>query len=82
MNRNKPNRTTAIRTKDEVFPVDRESRICFAIAWFASEADAAKWAKDHPGTYNGGWYHGRPTGRDHNFDRTLADGTKLYAVTY
>lgn len=66
-------------------PVKVDSRICFAIAYYASEAEAME--ADRLGriaghTYNGGWFHGMPCGRDKGWDYTdETTGKKLYAVT-
>jgi hypothetical protein len=63
--------------------VAMESRICFGIKWFASEEDAHvydQYVRKMGWTYNGGFYHGCPLGRDPRFDRTV-DGVKRYAVT-
>jgi hypothetical protein len=61
-----------------------DSRICFGIAWFKDEAEAKKYSEyvsSHGHTYNGGWYHGMPCGRDYGFD-FVKDGVKYYAVTH
>jgi hypothetical protein len=62
-----------------------DSRICFGISYFKSEKDADKYAahvKKLGLTYNGGWFHGMPCGRDKNFDHVDRDtGVQLYAVT-
>ena len=63
-------------------PVERDIRICFAIAWFRTEAEAEAYAAANRSTYNGGWYHGVATGRDPSWDKTDADGNRLYASTY
>ena len=64
-------------------PVKTDSRICFAIAFFETEADAEEYAKHVKGEYNGGFYHGRPTGRDSSWDHIDRDtGKQLYASTY
>lgn len=60
-------------------PVKTESRICFGISWFATEEEADRYAayvREQGITYNGGFFHGRPCGRDRDWDR---DG--LFAVT-
>ena len=65
-------------------PVHSSSRICFSIYYFAAEADAdyyGHYIKACGYTYNGGYYHGRPCGRDPGHDYTK-DGVKLYAVTH
>lgn len=58
-------------------------RICFAIKWFATEEDALTYdehVRKQGITYNGGFYHGRPCGRDKSWD-TEENGKALYAVT-
>lgn len=65
-------------------PVKRDSRICFSIAYFASEADAHKYhdeVRRRGITYNGGWFHGMPCGRDKTWDHEDPVLGKLYAVT-
>ena len=65
-------------------PVKREGRVCFGIEYFATEADAdakAAIVVARGDTYNGGWSHGSPCGRNWSFDHTDADGRKLFAVT-
>jgi len=65
-------------------PVKRESRICFGISWFKTEEEADKYAKyvrDRGYTYNGGFFHGMPCGRDKGFDRVDQEHGQLYAVT-
>jgi len=66
-------------------PVKRESRICFGISFFATEADAdaaAAIVRKRGDTYNGGWYDGMPCGRDTAFDHVDRDtGQQVYAVT-
>jgi hypothetical protein len=60
-------------------PVRRQARICFSIDWYATEAEADRAAAivvAEGVTYNGGYFHGKPCGRDKNWDR---DG--LFAVT-
>lgn len=64
-------------------PCATESRICFGISWFDSEEKADRYAahvRANGDTYNGGWLHGTPCGRDASFDRTV-DGVKQFAVT-
>ncbi len=56
-----------------------EGRTCFGISWFDTEEKAdryAAWVVEKGITYNGGFYHGRPCGRDKTGDK---DG--LFAVT-
>jgi hypothetical protein len=65
-------------------PVRIDSRICFGIAYFATEAEADLYAADvvrRGVTYNGGWFDGMACGRDRSWDYTDADGRRLYAVT-
>lgn len=64
-------------------PIKRDSRTCFGILFFATEADADLYAaavKAQGQTYNGGFLHGMACGRDRAFDHTV-DGTTYYAVT-
>lgn len=65
--------------------VDWDVRICFAIRWFDSEeaADAYdKVVKAEGRTYNGGYFHGSPLGRDKSWDRKDDSGkTIAFAVT-
>lgn len=64
-------------------PVETDVRISFSIAWFATEAEADRYGayvRATGATYNGGWYHGRPCGREPSRD-VERDGKKLYAVT-
>lgn len=67
-------------------PVKTDSRICFGIKYFASEAEAsqyAEWVKARQLTYNGGFYHGMPCGRETVWDHIDKEsGQQLYAVTY
>ncbi len=62
----------------------RDIRICFSIAYFTDEKDAEAYAETTKGaTYNGGFYHGQPCGRDKSWDYTdRLDGVKYYATTY
>jgi hypothetical protein len=65
-------------------PVEVDIRICFAIAWYATEAEAMqhdKLAKEAGDTYNGGWFHGMACGRDTTWDREKG-GKKLFAATF
>jgi hypothetical protein len=62
---------------------DRESRICFGIAWFDSEDEAARYhrhVRNQGLAYNGGWFDGMACGRDKSFDKDGPNG-RLYAVT-
>jgi len=61
-----------------------DGRICFGIALFDDESKADAYdtkvrAKDT--RYNGGWFHGRPCGRDKSWDTDHESGIKLFAVT-
>ena len=61
-----------------------ESRACFAIEWYDSEAEAnerAAQVREYGHTYNGGWSDGEPCGREAHRDYTDAEGRKWYAVT-
>lgn len=65
-------------------PVEVDSRICFSIAWYATEAEAKqhdRLARKAGDTYNGGFYHGMQCGRDQTWDREV-DGVKQYAATF
>ena len=64
--------------------VKTDSRICFALEYYDDEAEAkAAGAKYFAAgyTYNGGFFHGMPCGRDKTFDHVTKDGVKLYAVS-
>jgi hypothetical protein len=64
-------------------PAKTDSRACFGIAYFTTEADAARYAeyvRQRGDTYNGGYCDGMACGRDTKFDHD-ADGQKFYAVT-
>jgi len=68
----------------EPVPVKTDSRICFGIAWFASEEEANRYSQivhKRGDTYNGGWYHGMACGRDRGFDYKDEQHGQLYAVT-
>jgi hypothetical protein len=62
-----------------------DSRICFSLAYFATEADAIEGGRlsaKAGNTYNGGYFHGMPCGRDRGHDHVDKDtGKMLYAVT-
>lgn len=65
--------------------VASESRICFGISWYPDEKTATtvgEWVRKKGFTYNGGWFHGRPCGRDASFDFRTVDGREFYAVTH
>jgi hypothetical protein len=64
--------------------VKTESRICFGISFFTSEEDARLYAahiRKRGVTYNGGFMHGMPCGRDTSFDYKDDKLGPLYAVT-
>lgn len=60
-------------------PIETSSRTCFAIEWYATEAEADERAAQvvkQGETYNGGHFHGMPCGRDRGWDRP-----GMFAVT-
>ena len=62
-----------------------DSRICFGIFYFDNEEDAkvcASRVRKDGRTYNGGWFHGMPCGREPSRDYTDTAGVKWYAVTH
>lgn len=64
--------------------VKEEQRICFGLRWYDSEQEAIAYGEEvrkQGITYNGGWFHGRPCGRDPSWDYTDETGRRLYAVT-
>jgi len=66
-------------------PVKLDVRICFAIGYYASEADAALAAaagKARGDTYNGGYFDGMACGREKNWDYVDPVLGQLYAVTF
>ena len=74
----------ARKTVDQPTPVKTESRICFGIAWFKTEAEAMRAdaiGRERGYTYNGGWFHGMPCGRDETWDYVDEVHGPLYAVT-
>lgn len=65
-------------------PAKIDSRICFSLVYFKTEAEAEAYATDvvqRGCTYNGGWFHGMACGREAQWDYTDAELGKLYAVT-
>jgi hypothetical protein len=65
-------------------PVKTDSRICFGISYFTTKADAAafdRFVAKRGDTYNGGWLHGKPCGRDQTWDHVDPVLGQLYAVT-
>jgi hypothetical protein len=68
----------------EPVPVKTESRICFGIAYFKTEAEAdeaARQVRQRGETYNGGFFHGMSCGRDSSFDHVDETYGKVFAVT-
>lgn len=67
-------------------PIDTDVRICFAIAWYATEKEAkaaGAMAHENGDYYNGGWFHGMACGRDKNWDRRDERGNVIaFAATY
>jgi hypothetical protein len=65
--------------------IDRDSRICFGIVWFATEAEADaahEFVRKRWDRYNGGYMDGMPCGRDSSYDkRNEAKEVTAYAVT-
>lgn len=62
-----------------------DSRICFGIIYFNNNDDARTCDKRVRGqglTYNGGFFHGMPCGREPDRDYTDANGVRWYAVTH
>jgi len=76
--------TKKVKTAAAPMPVKTDSRICFGIQYFSTEADAEAFARivlTRGDTYNGGFFHGMPCGRDKGFDYTDEKLGQLYAVT-
>lgn len=62
-----------------------DSRICFSIMFFEQESDADKVATEvrkRGRTYNGGFFHGSPCGREKGYDYVDKDGVRWHAVTW
>jgi len=63
-----------------------DHRTCFALAYFATEAEAktaAEKVEAAGNTYNGGFYHGCACGRAPQFDHDSKEhGKKLFAVSF
>lgn len=71
-------------TQPEPVPVIRDSRTCYGIYYFRTEAEAAQYDKivrKRGDTYNGGYFHGMACGRDKTFDYDDPKHGRLYAVT-
>lgn len=65
-------------------PVTTDSRICFAIAYYATEQEAnlaGDLVRRRGDTYNGGFFHGMSCGRDAGFDYVDGVHGALFAVT-
>lgn len=65
--------------------VKYDSRICFGIVYFKTEEDADRYAAEVKRlglTYNGGYFHGMPCGREKTWDHVDAELGQLYAVTH
>lgn len=65
-------------------PVKVDARVCFCINWFTSEQDADRFAEHvraSGATYNGGFFHGMPCGREEQWDYLDDELGQLFAVT-
>ena len=65
-------------------PAKFDSRICFSLVYFTSEADAEVYAahvRAKGFTYNGGWFDGMSCGRETRFDHVSEMLGPLYAVS-
>jgi len=61
-----------------------DSRICFAIKWYATEKEADEmgaYSRAIGNTYNGGMFHGMACGRDKSWDMKDENGNMIYAIT-
>lgn len=71
-------------TKTLPAPIRQDSRTCFGINWYATEEEAdqvAEAVRARGETYNGGFLHGTPCGRDKTWD-VVKDGVVVeFAVT-
>jgi hypothetical protein len=75
-----------VKTKKQPVPeyAKYDSRICFGIAYFTTEADADRYAAhvhEQGRTYNGGYFHGMSCGREKKWDHVDPKLGQLYAVT-
>lgn len=64
--------------------VKTDSRICFGLEWYDDEEEADRRAREvfeQGRTYWGGFFHGKPCGREKAHDYTDKDGRRLYAVS-
>ena len=63
-----------------------EQRICFGLKYFDDEAEAQAEGdrmRKAGYTFNGGWFHGKPCGRETQFDYFDKEiGKELFAVSY
>lgn len=65
-------------------PVKVDSRIAFGIEYYTSLTAAearGRQVRQEGQTYNGGYFHGQPCGRDASWDYTDDTHGRLYAVT-
>jgi hypothetical protein len=65
--------------------VKYDSRICFGIVFFATEAEAkayGDWVTKRGITYNGGYFDGMACGREPSRDYVDAELGPLFAVTH
>ena len=69
-------------------PVHLDARISFTLLYYDTPevpARAAEATRVAGNTYNGGWFHGEPCGRETQFDHVPAGGPnkgkRLYAVS-
>jgi len=77
-------RTTRPKYRPVPAPFKSQGRICFGINWYRTEAEAieaGEIVRERGETYNGGYFHGMPCGRDKQWDYDDADAGRLYAVT-
>ena len=78
----RPRKATAVAPPK---PDKIDSRICFSIAYFKSEDDAVKYGeyiRSRGDTYNGGYFHGMPCGREKDRDYTDPELGRLFGVTF
>ena len=64
--------------------IEQEGRICFGLAWYGTETEAeeaAKAVQEAGHTYNGGYFHGMPCGREKQFDYDHPQAGRRYAVS-
>lgn len=57
--------------KRMVGPIQKDGRCAFCISWYATEEQADKAGQiifNRNDSYNGGFFHGAPCGRDKTFD--------------